>query len=64
MSCRSDSSSAAKSSCFQEQDASSNLEYRVVSSVQILIFQIFKRLDVIKCPSMKHEIYFTEQLEK
>ena len=63
MSCRSDSSSVAKSSCFQEQDASSNLEYRVVS-VRILIFQIFKRLDVIKCPSMKHEIYFTEQLEK
>ena len=27
---------------------------------QILTFQIFKCHDVIKCPSMKHEIHFTE----
>ena len=29
-----------------------------------LTFQIFKCLDVIKCPSMKHETHFTEQLGK
>ena len=31
---------------------------------QILTFEVFKRHAVIKCLSIKHETYFTEQLEK